>query len=56
MAVVMRAAATDVKEVVIAGSGHWLYGGVTGRHGCCRARLSRQATLKPSSATAEPTS
>jgi pimeloyl-ACP methyl ester carboxylesterase len=24
MAVVMRAAATDVKEVVIAGSGHWL--------------------------------
>ena len=24
MAVVMRAAATDVTEVVIAGSGHWL--------------------------------
>jgi pimeloyl-ACP methyl ester carboxylesterase len=53
MAVVMRAAATDVTEVVISGSGHLAHGGATGRRCRCRARLSRQATLKPGSAAVE---
>jgi pimeloyl-ACP methyl ester carboxylesterase len=52
MALVMRAAATDVKEVVIAGSGHWLME----EQPAATVATVRHFLAKPSSATAKPTS